>query len=106
MGDRTPGGIYMAVRLGHLLTILSIALAGQPEVLEYLNYVTDRFDMRKDIQFNTRVTSAHWDESTSLWTIATDDESWTCKYFISASGVLSIGRQLPFQGVEKFKGEV
>lgn len=78
----------------------------QPEVLEYLNYVADKFDMRKDIQFKTRVLSAIWDNARSLWTIRTmADESLTCKYFISATGVLSVGRDLPFPGTEKFKGE-
>jgi cyclohexanone monooxygenase len=78
----------------------------QPDVLEYLNYVADRFDMRKHIQFNSRVSTVHYDELTNLWTITTEkDESWTCRYFVSASGVLSVGRELPFPGADKFKGE-
>lgn len=40
--------------------------AGQPEILRYLNHVADRFDLRKDIQFNTRITSLVWDEKTRL----------------------------------------
>jgi cyclohexanone monooxygenase len=78
----------------------------QPEVLEYLNYVADKFDMKKDIQFNTRVNSSHYNKAKNIWTITTEGgESFTCKYFVSASGVLSVGRQLPFKGTEKFKGE-
>jgi cation diffusion facilitator CzcD-associated flavoprotein CzcO len=78
----------------------------QPEVLEYLNYVADKFDMKKDIQFNTRVKSCHYNKSQNLWKISTEKgESFTSKYFISASGVLSVGRELPFKGTEKFKGE-
>src|SRR5688500_10851097 len=44
----------------------------QPEVLKYLQYVTDRFDLRKDIQFNTRVASAVYDESANRWVVTTD----------------------------------
>lgn len=79
----------------------------QPEVEEYLNHVADRFDMRKDIEFRTRVPTVHWNESKGLWDITTDKgDSYTSRYFVSASGVLSAGRRLPFDGVEKFKGEV
>ena len=75
-------------------------------MLEYLNYVADRFDMRKDIQFKTRIKSAHYDEAKNIWKIITQQgETHTCRYFISATGALSIGRNLPFTGVEKFKGE-
>jgi cyclohexanone monooxygenase len=78
----------------------------QPEVLEYLNYVADKFDMKKDIQFNTRVKLCYYNKVKNIWTITTEGgESFTCKYFVSASGVLSVGRQLPFKGTEKFKGE-
>lgn len=62
--------------------------------------------MRKDIQFNTRIKSCHYDEANHIWKITSQtNESWTCRYFISASGVLSVGRKLPFKGVENFKGE-
>ena len=78
----------------------------QHEVLEYLNHVADRFDMRKDIQFNTTVKSAAWDSTKSLWNInTTQGQNYTCRYFIPATGALSVGRNLPFAGVEKFKGE-
>ena len=41
----------------------------QPEILEYLNHVADRFDLRSGIQFNTRVTSAHFNDDTGLWQV-------------------------------------
>ena len=44
----------------------------QPEILRYLNHVADRFDLRRNIKFDTRVTAAHWDEATSRWTVETD----------------------------------
>ena len=78
----------------------------QPEVLEYLNHVADRFAMREDIQFSTKVKSVHYDEGKNTWTTTTDKgEVFTSRYFVSASGVLSVGRELPFKGTEKFKGE-
>src|SRR6187551_1218867 len=46
--------------------------AGQPEILRYANHVADRFDLRRDIQFETRVTSAIFDEATNRWVIGTD----------------------------------
>ncbi|KAK5168117.1 uncharacterized protein LTR77_006685 [Saxophila tyrrhenica] len=78
----------------------------QPEVLQYLNFVVDKFDMKKDIQFSTKVQSCHYEKSTNIWTLTTEEgERFTCKYFIPASGVLSVGRQLPFKGADNFKGE-
>src|ERR1700685_845656 len=44
----------------------------QPEVLRYLNHVAERFDLLRDITFNTRVVSAHWDEAAGRWTVTTD----------------------------------
>lgn len=79
---------------------------GQREVLEYLNHVVDRFDMRKDIQFKTQVKCATFDSSKSLWNIKTaDSEDYVCRYFIPATGPLSVGAELPFRGAKKFKGE-
>lgn len=78
----------------------------QSEVLGYLNHVADEFDMRKDIQFNTRVLSAHYDETNNLWNFLTDKgNKLSARYFLSATGVLSIQRELPFTGIERFKGE-
>lgn len=75
-------------------------------MLEYLNHVVDRFDMRKEIQFNTRVKSATWDSTKRLWNIKpTQGEDCSCRYFIPATGALSVGRDLPFPGVNKYKGE-
>ena len=62
--------------------------------------------MKKDIQFNTKIKSAVWDDAKSIWNFETfDGEKVSSRYFISATGVLSVGRELPFKGAEKFKGE-
>src|SRR5438045_5288589 len=47
-------------------------MPAQPEIERYLNFVTDRLDLRRDIQFETKVTAATWDVSTSRWTVETD----------------------------------
>jgi cation diffusion facilitator CzcD-associated flavoprotein CzcO len=78
----------------------------QPEVLRYLQHVADRFDLRRDIQFDTRVESAVYDEAANLWVITTDGgETFTCKYFIPATGPLSRPIDPPFEGLESFEGE-
>ena len=78
----------------------------QAEALAYLRHVADRFDMRKDIQFHTLVTSAVYDESANVWTVTTDPaQTLTCRYLITAVGVLSTPYTPPFPGIEKFKGE-
>ena len=62
--------------------------------------------MQKDIQFNTRVKSARWDDKKGIWNFETEaGEKFSSKYFISCTGVLSVGRDLPFPGVEKYQGE-
>lgn len=62
--------------------------------------------MRKDIQFNTHIKSCRYEEADHVWNIKSySGEVWSCRYLISASGVLSVGRNLPFEGVESFKGE-
>ena len=45
---------------------------GPPEILRYLNHVADRFDLKRDIRFNTRVSAAHYDEAANLWRVSTE----------------------------------
>ena len=81
--------------------------ASQPEILRYIEYVTDRFDLRRDIRFNTRVASATFDEEHSAWTLTSDaGESWTAQHCIMATGALSVPRLPHIAGVETFRGEV
>src|SRR5688572_12713827 len=66
----------------------------QPEILRYINHVADRFDLRRDIVFNTRVKSAKFDSSKNRWTIVTDQgESVSAPYCIMATGNLSTPRK-------------
>jgi len=79
--------------------------ASQPELLAYLNHVADRFDLRPDIQFETRVTSAHFDERSNRWTVTTDrGERVTARYCVMATGCLSVANEPNFPGAESFKG--
>ncbi len=77
----------------------------QPEILAYLNHVADRFDLRRDIQLETRVTAAHFDERAGLWRIQTDrGQRCTARYCVMATGCLSLPKQPDFPGLERFAG--
>jgi acetone monooxygenase len=79
----------------------------QPETERYLNFVADRFDLRKDIQFKTRVTAASYDEATKRWSITTDEgETFQAQYFISCAGMLSAPLMVQFAGQDQFKGRI
>ena len=78
----------------------------QPEILRYLNFVADKFDLRKDIQFITRITSAHYDEINNNWKINLSDGSTVLtKYFISGVGCLSAANIPNFKGLDTFQGD-
>ncbi len=65
----------------------------QPEILQYVNHVADRFDLRKNIQFETRVNQATYDRKTTLWTLKTEaGEIFTAPVCVMATGNLSIPR--------------
>jgi cation diffusion facilitator CzcD-associated flavoprotein CzcO len=78
----------------------------QPELLRYFNHVADRFDLRRDIQLNTTVTSASYDEARARWIITTDDGRTTAaRFLITASGCLSLVNRPDFPGLEDFTGD-
>ena len=78
--------------------------ATQPEILRYAEHVADRFDLKRDIQFNTRVLSAHFDEAAGRWSIATDNGAASARFFILATGCLSSTNVPNFTGLSDFKG--
>ena len=81
--------------------------ATQPEILNYANHVADRFDLRQDIRFNTKMTTAHWDERSSRWTIETDQgDQWTSQFLVMAVGALSAAKQPEIDGIASFAGEI
>ncbi len=80
--------------------------AAQPETERYLNHVADKFDLRRDIQFNSRVTAAHYHEETRSWEIVLEDgRTYTARFFITAVGVLSAATMPRIPGVESFRGQ-
>jgi cation diffusion facilitator CzcD-associated flavoprotein CzcO len=80
--------------------------AAQPETLRYLNYVADKFDLRRDIQFKTRITSATYDEAGKCWEIRTEHgTSARAKFLITAIGVLSAPQMPKISGLDEYKGE-
>jgi len=79
--------------------------AAQPEILRYAGHVADRFDLRRDIRFATRVTTARFDEVASRWHIETDrGDTVTAQYCVMATGCLSVGRKPDIAGIESFAG--
>jgi cation diffusion facilitator CzcD-associated flavoprotein CzcO len=79
--------------------------AAQPETERYLNHVADKFDLRRDVQFNSRVAAAHYDEDARCWEIAlADGRRYTTRFLITAIGVLSAPTMPTIPGVESYKG--
>ncbi|WP_214404386.1 flavin-containing monooxygenase [Pseudonocardia lacus] len=81
--------------------------ATQPEILRYLQFVAERYDLRRDIRFRTRATEATWDESSKLWRIGTDPgPGVTARYYVMATGCLSVPKEVDIAGADRFRGEV
>jgi cation diffusion facilitator CzcD-associated flavoprotein CzcO len=79
---------------------------GQPEILRYLEHVADRLDLRKDITFNARVESVHYDEPGHRWVVRTSDGTeLAATYCVTAVGCLSTANEPPFPGADTFAGE-
>jgi cyclohexanone monooxygenase len=80
--------------------------APQAEILKYANHVADRFDLRRDIAFETRVTQAHFDEASARWQVRTDrGDALSSQFVVMATGCLSSTNLPRFPGLEDFQGE-
>jgi cation diffusion facilitator CzcD-associated flavoprotein CzcO len=80
--------------------------AGQPETLRYCNYVADKFDLRRDIQFRSRVAAAIYEEETRSWTIALENGERICaRFLITAIGPLSTPTLPRIEGRDSFAGQ-
>jgi cation diffusion facilitator CzcD-associated flavoprotein CzcO len=80
--------------------------AGQPETLRYLNYVADKFDLRRDIEFRSRVIAAHYQEKRQSWNLALEDgRRYRTRLLITAIGVLSAPTMPRIAGVDTFRGQ-
>ena len=81
--------------------------SAQPEILRYIQHVADRFDLRRDIQFNTRVRSARFDEAAGRWLLQTETGApVSCRFVVMATGALSIPRLPDVPGIADFAGKV
>src|SRR5437762_1250571 len=79
--------------------------ATQPEILRYANHVADRFDLRRDMRFETRVTKATFDDKAHAWTVETDKgDRLTARFVITAMGCLSSPNTPKIPGLADFKG--
>ena len=82
-------------------------MSAQPEILDYARHVADRFELRRDIQFETRVASAAFDDAATRWTIVTEaGDTFTCEYCIMATGALSVTNTPDLPGLDEFAGEL
>jgi cation diffusion facilitator CzcD-associated flavoprotein CzcO len=80
--------------------------AGQPETERYLNYVADKFDLRRDIQFKSRVTAAQYQEDMRSWDVELENgRRHSARFLITAIGVLSAATMPTIPGVETFQGQ-
>src|SRR3984957_624440 len=80
--------------------------AGQPETLRYLNHVADKFDLRRDIQFRSRVAAATWEKDTRSWNVTLQDGSrFRARFLITAIGPLSAPTLPRIEGVDMFQGQ-
>ncbi|MDH4146470.1 MAG: NAD(P)/FAD-dependent oxidoreductase [Acidimicrobiia bacterium] len=85
----------------------SEVMSPQPEILDYARHVADRFDLRRDIRFGTRVLSAHFDDDAGDWTVTTDrGDTFRARYCIMATGCLSAANTPAIPGLSNFAGTV
>jgi len=80
--------------------------APQPETLRYINHVADRFDLRRDIHFRSRVTAAHYQDESRSWDVTVEDgRRYRLRFLITAIGPLSAPTMPRIDGTDSFKGE-
>ena len=79
--------------------------SSQPENLRYLNFVAEKFDLRRHMQFNCRVDAAHYDEPANLWRVrVADGRTLTCRFLVTVLGLLSIPTLPRLRGMDEFRG--
>lgn len=81
--------------------------ATQPEILRYIQHVAERFDLRRDIQFNTRVQAAVYDEACARWELRTEaGERVSGRFCVMATGALTVPQLPDIPGIERFAGKI
>ncbi len=80
---------------------------GQAEIERWMNYVADSLDLKRDIQFGTKITAAHYNEATGRWLVTTDKgERIDTQFFVTCCGMLSAPMSDLFEGQDSFKGRI
>jgi cation diffusion facilitator CzcD-associated flavoprotein CzcO len=80
--------------------------AAQPETLRYLNFVVDKLNLREHMQFGCKVEAAEFDEETATWTVTLDSgRRFSCRFLITAIGMLSAATLPTIEGIDRFKGQ-
>lgn len=80
--------------------------SAQPETLRYLNYVADKFDLRRDIEFDSRIARADWNEHQTQWRVETEaGRTAAARYLITAVGPISTPTMPDIPGIDEFEGE-
>ena len=81
--------------------------APQPEILAYCQHVAERFDLRRDMEFHTRVASAHFDEGERRWAVTAEDgRSWEAQFVVMATGCLSMPNIPDIAGADAYTGPI
>ncbi|MCC2626750.1 MAG: dependent oxidoreductase [Thermomicrobiales bacterium] len=81
--------------------------ATQPEILRYIEHVADRFDLRRDVEFERTVTAAEYDEHSKTWRVtAAGGKCYRARYFIAATGCLSQPNEPKYPGQAGFGGDI
>ena len=78
--------------------------SGQPEILRYANHVADRYDLRRDIHFETTVERVDWDDEARHWHLQTDRGLYRARFVVMATGCLSTTNMPNFDGADTFAG--
>ena len=79
--------------------------SAQPDILAYANHVADRFDLRKDIDFDVEVKAAHFNETTRRWRIETDKkDKITAQFLVMATGCISTAQTPNIEGLDNYQG--
>ncbi len=79
--------------------------SAQPETLRYCQRIAEKFDLKRDIDFNTRVTGARYDEASKVWQVMTAETQVACRYLITAVGVFSEPTLPVIEGMDEFQGD-
>ena len=86
------------------MVMVGALLSGQPEILRYANHVADRYDLRRDIRFETTVERVDWDDGARQWRLQTDRGEYRARFVVMATGCLSTANVPQFESAETFGG--